>query len=237
MSVLSKVLSVDLASRRYRDNGIAILRGAPGRVNVELISTDTLGLRGEPQVEPFADALAALATRERAGVILLDGPQGWRAEQSEYVHQRRCERETLTPGKTALPGIVKPKSWTRMAEFSIALFDALAARGWPRFKRGWQGGRVAIESFPTHAWRMLGHKALPGKAKKTALNPWHSALKDVGVTDLPSSATHDELQAVVAGIAGIVLLEQGPPSCDLRGCDPFTEHGTVREGYIVSARA
>jgi hypothetical protein len=230
------VLSVDLASRRYRDNGIAILHGSPGRVRVELISPDALGLNGEPQVEPFADALVALASRQSARILLLDGPQGWRAEQSEFVHQRRCERETLTPGKTGLPGIVKPASWTRMATFSVALFDALAMRGWPRLRDNWQGERVASESFPTHAWRMLRHKALPGKATTTTLEPWRGALADAGILNLPASATHDEIQAVVAGIGGILLLQHGPKACDLRGCNPFTELGTVREGFILSPR-
>ena len=100
------VLSVDLASRRYRDNGIALLWGVPGRVTAQLVNPESLGLHGEPEVEPFAGALAELAEREGVRVMLLDGPQGWRANESSLVHLRHCERETRTPGKTGLPGVV-----------------------------------------------------------------------------------------------------------------------------------
>lgn len=230
------VLSIDLASRRYRDNGIALLQGVAGRVNAQLISPESLGLHGEPQVEPFADAIAALAERESVRVILLDGPQAWRANRSSLVHLRLCERETRTPGKTGLPGVVKPGTWTRMAEFSIALFDALDERGWPRLTDHWQSERVAIESFPTHAWRMLGHSPLPGKSATTTLAPWLSALTDTGLTLPEGDIGHDELQALVAGLAGIALISGGLKACDLRGQNPFIEEGVWREGFIVSPR-
>jgi hypothetical protein len=132
------ILSVDLASRRWRDNGIALLAPQGNGATVRLVAPVGLGLRGTPEAEPFAEALHGLAEREGVRVILLDGPQGWRAEQSALVHLRHCEKETRCPGKTGLPGIVKPATWRRMAEFSIAIFDALDARGWPRFTRAWQ---------------------------------------------------------------------------------------------------
>lgn len=61
------VLSVNLASRRYADNGIALLEGSLGRVTARLVSPENLGLRGEPQVEPLARALSALAGRASRG--------------------------------------------------------------------------------------------------------------------------------------------------------------------------
>lgn len=230
------VLSVDLASRRYRDNGIAVLRGNPDRASVQVIAPAALGLSGEPSPEPFADALVGLAKRERAPLILLDGPQGWRAVRTDLVHQRRCERLTLTPGKTGEVGVVKPRSWTRMAVFSIALFDALEARGYPRFRGGWRGGNAAIESFPTHAWRSLGRTPLPGKSAKLEVQPWRSHLAALGVGDLPALASHDEIQAVVAGLAGLALLRSGIGAVDVQGEEPRREAGHWREGYIVSPR-
>jgi hypothetical protein len=203
---------------------------------VQLLRPDALGLRGAPSVEPFADRLADVAERERATLILIDGPQGWRAERSALVHQRTCERLTLTPGKTGLVGVVKPKSWTRMALFSIALFDALHARGWTRFRAAWRGERASIESFPTHAWRMLGRSPLPGKSATSELRPWRAHLKALGVRDLPTDATHDEIQSVVAGLAGLALLASGPAAVDVRGEEPRREAGDWREGYIVSPR-
>ncbi len=230
------LLSVDLASRRWRDNGIALLTPEGTGARVRLVSPEALGLRGTPSAAPFADALHQFAAREGVRLLLLDGPQGWRAERSTLVHLRQCEKEARCPGKTGLPGIVKPATWTRMAEFSIALFDALDALGWPRFTREWRGERAAIESFPTHAWRMLGEPPIPGKSKAGSLAHWHAALAARGVRGVPREATHDELQAVVAGLAGLALLAGGIERCDVRGGEPFLEGGHWREGVIVSAR-
>jgi len=227
------VLSVDLASRRYRDNGIALLHGQWGDVQCELIAPESLGLRDTPDPERYADALHALSTTAGARLILLDGPQGWRAERSELVHQRQCERATHAPGKTGVPGVVKPASWTRMAVFSVALFDALAARGWPRFTSAWTGAPAAIESFPTQAWRSLGLPAMPGRANTESTAPWIHHLNALGLRDLTSSPTHDEVQALVAGLAGVQLLQFGRAGVDLRGSDPLLERGQWREGWIV----
>lgn len=231
------LLSVDLASRRWRDNGIALLSPEGDGARVRLVAPEALGLRGTPEAEPFAEALHGLAEREGVRLILLDGPQGWRAERSPLEHLRVCEKATRCPGKTGLPGIVKPATWRRMAEFSIALFDALDARGWPRFTRDWTGERAAIESFPTHAWRMLGHAPIPGKANAGDLAPWHAALAALGVHGVPRTATHDELQGVVAGLAGVALLRGGVEACDVRGLNPFRERGDWREGLIASPKA
>jgi len=204
---------------------------------VRLITPESLGLRGSPEAEPFADALHWLAEREGVRLMLLDGPQGWRAERSALAHLRVCEKETRCPGKTGLPGIVKPATWRRMAEFSIAIFDALGARGWPRFTRAWKGERSAIESFPTHAWRMLGCAPIPGKSSAGDLTPWHEALRALSIRGVPKSATHDDLQGVVAGLAGVALLRDGIAGCDVRGLDPFKEGGFWREGVIVCPQA
>jgi hypothetical protein len=230
------VLSIDLASRRYADNGIALLHGKPGHLEARLIRPESLGLSGQPDVESFANAIAELIEHESVRIILLDGPQGWRANHSTLVHLRHCERETRAPGKTGLPGVVKPATWTRMAEFSIALFDALHERGWPRLTSRWSGERVASESFPTHAWRMLGHQPLPGKSATTTLAPWIEALANGGVAVPRGNVGHDEVQALVAGLAGIAMLQEGLAACDVRGQDPFIEDGAWREGFIVSPR-
>lgn len=239
------VLSVDLASRRYRDNGIAVLRDARragpsepgfGEIHVELLTPAALGLGDPPLPAAFARALHDVAEHVGARVILLDGPQGWRAERSALVHQRHCERETRAPGKTGPPGIVKPATWTRMAEFSVALFDALDAHGWPRVHAGWSGGRATIESFPTQAWRSLGLAALPSRAKAASLEPWRQQLLRLGLREVPETVSHDELQAIVAGLAGVQLLRDGFGAVDARGCEPRYEAGHWREGWILSPR-
>lgn len=230
------VLSIDLASRRYRDNGIALLRGRWGSAHCEILRPEALGLHGVPHAEHFADAIHRLAISADARLILLDGPQGWRSEQSELLHQRRCERLTRAPGKTGLPGVVKPATWTRMALFSIAIFDALSARGWPRFTDAWSGERVAIESFPTQAWRSLGLSPMPGRANTPSLEPWQQQLSDVGLEGLPASASHDEIQAAVAGLAGLQMLDGGLARVELAGCNPFLQHEHWREGWIIIPR-
>jgi hypothetical protein len=123
-----------------------------------------------------------------------------------------------------------------MAQFSVALFDALATRGWPRIDARWDGGRAAIESFPTQAWRSLGLTPLPSRAKTPSLDPWHRHLAQLGLRGIPASATHDELQAIVAGLAGVQLLRAGFGAVDARGCDPRYEAGHWREGWILSPR-
>lgn len=228
------ILSVDLASRRVQDNGIALLVRDGDRARVEIIPAAALELRGVPEPERFAEAFVDFAEREGVRLMMVDGPQGWRADESDFEHLRLCERETRTPGKTGLPGIVKPATWTRMATFSIALFDALDARGWPRFDRTWSGGRAAIETFPTHGWRRLGYPPLPGKGAQIELGKWSGHLTERLVRSLPASITHDELQAVVGGLAGIGLLSVGPDGCDIRGSRPFVQRGSWREGFIVS---
>lgn len=229
------VLSVDLAARRYIDNGIAVLRGTPGDVQAQLIPVASLGLTGTPDPIDMAVALVRLADAEGAGLIVIDGPQGWRAAESQRVHQRECEAAVRCPGKTGPPGIVLPRSWTRFAEFSIALFDALAERGWPRFAREWNGDRRVVESFPTHAWRSIGIAPLSGKGRARMVESWRESDLDrlfgVVMNEHPS---HDEIQAVVAGIAGIDLLADGVRAVDVHGRDPFQEEGTWREGLIVS---
>lgn len=235
------ILSVDLASRRYRDIGIALMHENADGVQARLVSAERdLALSGAPEVGALANALVRLAQQHAVRLVLIDGPQGWRADASPLVHNRVCERETRTPGKTGLPGIVKPRTWTGFAEFSVALFDALHRAGWPRLDAGWDGEPAAIESFPTHAWRCLGGDPLPGKGRKPDQSPWtawRSRLEQRGVHGLPDTVSHDELQAVVAGLAGLQLLSGGLGACDVRGQPPRLEHGSWREGYIVSPRA
>jgi hypothetical protein len=231
------ILSVDLASRRYRDNGIALLSGSASSAVVELIRPDSLGLSGVPVASQFVAALLRVAESRKARLVLLDGPQGWKGIASPHIHARHCERETLTPGKTGVVGQVKPASWTRMASFSIAMFDEFERAGWPRATSAWVGGRAVMESFPTYAWRSLGHPALPGKAKRVDLSTWQRILEERYLRDLLRNPTHDELQAVVAGLAGLQLVSDGWRGAAVKGVEPYREEGEWREGYIISPRA
>ncbi len=233
------ILSVDLASNRYRDIGIAVLSSREGFVAVEFIDPGASRLRGRPCVEDVTDWLMELATAYDADAIFIDGPQGWKHPDNGFEHARRCERELATPGKTGLPGCVKPSSWTRMASFSIELFDALGTRGYQRVQSAddlVSGRKLAIESFPTSAWRTLGLKPLPGKSRTSAsqLSTWTTTLTELVPCALTRSPSHDELQALVAGLAGLALLGQQGVTFRLFGSRPVELLGTWREGFIVN---
>ena len=123
-----------------------------------------------------------------------------------------------------------------MADFSIALFDRLHDAGWLRLGTEWRGERVAIESFPTHAWRTLGFTPLAGKKRTTNIEPWQVWLEANYLGASLGQVTHDELQAVVAGLAGLQMLDGGVEAVVRCGHPPHIERGVWREGYIVSPR-
>jgi hypothetical protein len=55
------VLSIDLASRRYRDIGVAVLRQLESTVEVELIQPHERGLSGEHAAQAVATLCAEVA--------------------------------------------------------------------------------------------------------------------------------------------------------------------------------
>lgn len=233
------IVSVDLASNRYRDIGIAVIGVRDGSVVIEFVEGRAYGLKGRPCVEEVASWLTGLAGAREADVILIDGPQGWKDPANGFEHARRCERELATPGKTGLPGCVKPSSWKRMANFSIELFDALSVSGFLRVQSRddlVSGRKLAIESFPTSAWRTLGLKPLPGKSRASAaqVSTWTTTLARLIKFTLTSSPTHDELQALIGGLAGLPLLGHQGVSFKLFGSKPTELRGTSREGFIVN---
>lgn len=216
--------------------GIASLAGSPAHPLVELYSPSELSLLGEPNPRSLASSLDQLARSIGADSIFIDGPQGWRRNVTDRVHWRACEAATSTPGKTGTPGIVLPRPWKRMAVFSIAVFDALADLGWPRFDT--EPRHVVFESFPTHAWRSIGHSPLPGKnSRGIDFNAWVSFLEAKHNVRWPRSPTHDEVQATVASLAGLQLDKYGLEGCTVCGEPPFEEDGSWREGYIVSPKS
>lgn len=233
------ILSVDLATNRYRDIGVAVLIADEGLVSVEFVEAVASGLSGRPRVEDLSHWLAELASSYVADVIFIDGPQGWKDPSNGHVHARSCERELATPGKTGLPGLVKPGSWTRMAEFSIELFYALGDCGFQRLHNAEEfrpGRKLVIESFPTSAWRSLGLKKLPGKGRTSTaqLASCTAALLSLIRLIMTRQPSHDELQALIAGLAGLPLFGHTSIANKLFGSKPLRLDGTWREGFIVN---
>src|SRR4029077_5565636 len=91
------ILSVDLAYRNYRDIGIAVLEWDHNLIRCELIS---IPLSGLPSPGPLAEYLTGFCVQREIRVLVLDGPQGWKAENNGLEHSRRCEKELNTPAKT-----------------------------------------------------------------------------------------------------------------------------------------
>jgi hypothetical protein len=215
-----------------------LLRGSGEAIECECIDL-AAQLYGEPHPVALAEFLDRLAREIGASCILIDGPQAWKLADNGLEHQRVCEKALHTPGKTGEPGIVKPRTWTKFVKLSIELFDALDAFGWGRLpelpEHGSQCSFLALESFPTAAWRGVGLRSLPSK-KKAGLLAVQAHLRQlsrlfaISVNEDPS---HDELQAIVSGLAGIALAHGRHEAIEIVGRPPEYLDGTWREGYIV----
>ncbi len=235
------VLSIDLAHKSYSDVGVCSLRVAAGQIEVAPIRLSALGLNSSPLPGALAKTIAGLADQLGARLIFIDGPQAWKSPENGLLHSRICERQLATPGKTGLPGFTKPSNYAPFIAFSIDLFDQLGGLGWPRLPEPSalsSSHRFAIESFPTAAWRSLGLKPLPGK-KKTPAGTVQTKLGELDrlfptFVPGPGELTHDELQALIAGLAGIAVEGHVAYAFALAGVSPFELEGYWREGFIVN---
>ena len=217
--------------------GVAVIDSSDDDVVVQFPSVP---LAGRPDAEKLAQWLVSVCHENGATVLLLDGPQGWKDGANGLPHSRRCERELNTPAKTGLPGEVKPRSYGRFVAFSISVFDALAAHGWERYTGDEQRGPgIAYESFPLRSWRSLRLPAIPAKRGCTVSVVAARAreLSEAHSLRLPRMPNHDELQALVAGLAGLALERGDLSRLERVGVAPFEREGAYREGFIVSPKA
>lgn len=232
-----RIVSADLAYRSYRDIGIAVLQGAGDGIDCTFVDAGTAGLGGPPAPEILAEFLAALCSEIDAAVLVLDGPQAWKDPANGLLHSRLCERALHTPAKTGVPGVVKPGNYLPFVAFAIAVFDALAERGWPRYgAEATEAGPVAVESFPMSAWKSLGLPILPAKAKcgERDLTGRLDGLREVFPLRLAGAPNHDELQALVSGLAGLALAGSPWVGAVKAGIAPYRKDGVWREGFIVN---
>lgn len=236
-----KVLSIDLASRRYKDFGFALLE--VGSNEPTFPEPSDLGLSGEPEAGACAAALNSFCTANDVMVLLLDGPHAWRHPESSIEHMRLAERVLNTPGKTGIPGQAKPKNYLRYIQFSIDLFQHLHSDyKWSLIDSRWHRKRKqrwVVESFPSAAWELLGLDRLPGKskAKRADLNRFTKKLAEITGYTLPKGLSHDQLQAAVVLPAGEAIARREQEGVILVGFDPIMdEDGNVLEGWIVEPR-
>ena len=227
-------VSVDLAYKSYGDIGVAVLHESSASIDAKFVN---VALTGKPNPKELARFLVDLCDAHQATTLVLDGPQGWKDPQNGLLHSRLCEKALNTPAKTGLPGSVKPSNYLPFVAFSIETFDALNGLGWPRFT-GCEppGARVAAEVFPLSAWHALDIKHLPAKKKCTIHVVGNHfqllcGVHSLGVTQIPS---HDELQALVAGLVGGPLSRRELLSMQVSGVAPLVLDETYREGFIVN---
>ncbi len=229
---------------RYADIGVALLQdAADGAINARLIAVP---LSGTPTVETLAHWLDDTARENDVRCLLIDGPLGWKSPTSSERHARHSERALHTPGKTGLsPDGVKPRPYLAFTLFSIALFELLTARGWalPSMDDVARGAprsdaRVISETFPTAAWRRLGLPPLAGKQRsrdqRREVADALVRLQGLAALHIDRAPNHDELQALVAGLAG-VWWERGEMNrVKWHGEPPFRLDGAWHEGYIIT---
>ena len=228
------IVSVDLAYRHYRDIGVAVMHEKSNFIDANL---ERIPLSGQPTPDQLAEYFVDLADGSGSKYILIDGPQGWKDPDNGLIHSRVCERVLNTPAKTGLPNIVKPANYQPFVAFSISVFDELARLGWSRLKSTSQEAtQIVIETFPLSAWRSLSLLPLPAKAKCTQvmLQDRRTALETVYPLRFSGQPTHDELQAVVAGLAGLAVESRRTAEYSTSGVAPFMLHAAHREGFILS---
>ncbi len=231
------VVSIDLAYRSYDDFGVAVLESGPSGAVYEVVPL-WAGASRTPEPYKVADLAIRICERVGASVLLLDGPQGWKDPDNGLTHSRRCERLLNAPAKTGLPGTVKPSNYLPFVTFAVKVFDSLQTRGWDRFDTAtWLlGHHVAVESFPLSAWRSLQLPALPakGKAQEADIRRHVTSLVELKLLAAGTLPNHDQLQAVVAGLAGLAMIGGNLTGYEPVGCSPFALEGSWREGFIVN---
>jgi hypothetical protein len=238
---MGRVLSIDLAYTTVRNVGICLLEEDRGAVTAyDFLQPSRLGLSDPPVPGVFAKAIHAFCLDEGISLLILDGPQGWKDPSSTLVHCRRCERILNAPAKTGIVGQVKPANYTRFVEFSIAIFanlterEALLATGpsiAPPVDR-----LLVLESLPLSAWRKLKIPPLPAKARATVADceERFAALTTLFRLKPKRRASHDELQALIAGLGGVAILGGNCGGYLAEGSPPFRHEGSWVEGFIVN---
>ncbi len=241
------ILSVDLGWLRWSDIGAVIMnRAHTGAIDCEVVRLDPPGLdddpmrdRGPVNASVLAGRLNHLSNVRGIHILVLDGPQAWKSKQNGYDHARAGERELNTAAKTGLPGLVKPVSYRPIAEFCIDVYDALVWRNWRRLDSADTAiaskGRVLVESAPQAAWKALGLKPLRSKRKATVseLAEAYAALNRMFTIRTNMPPNHDQLQAIVGGLAGLAIEAQEQDGLRLVGAPPRREDGDWREGFIA----
>ena len=238
---MTNVLAIDLATRHWSDIGIALLQPIDQQIQVTFVRLAEQGWLGVPESKQLVQFIDHLARQEQVSVIAVDGPQAWKAPDNGQIHARGGELLLHTQTKTGLPGTTKPGTALRFAHFSIQCFDLLAERGWSRLARSDRqpfDSRLAVEVYPTAVWRALGMTPLPAKNKcsPAEVARWFDGLQTLYPLMVAQLPTHDELQAIVAGLVGLAIASGNSNAYHCYGTEPVLLDGAWREGYLINLK-
>ena len=240
---VGRVLSIDLACTRTRNCGVCLLETLDEKeIRARFLSPDELGLLEPPDTSQFAAAIKSFCQRKNIFLVMIDGPQGWKDPNSGLKHSRLCERLLNAPAKTGVKGEVKPKSYTAFVSFSIGVFQQLRDLGAVLAKspaiEAPSKGLLAAETLPLAAWRSLGIPSLPAKKKATEahLRDRLLELMKMFLLKVARNPSHDELQALVSGLAGTAILSEQSDGYVAIGQTPSEHDGVIVEGFIVNPR-
>jgi hypothetical protein len=262
------VLSVDLACRSWSDLGVVLLQQTSpaqdshiqaGNPHAYKIACEIIRWQDPtpPPVVELALRLNTLCLERGVTVLMLDGPQAWKAEDNGHEFCRDSERELNTSAKTGLPGNVLPGTYERFVGYCLALYDALGRLGWQRLASRDQlvnqanaGGlepgltpKILVESYPHAAWKSLGILPLPAKrrCRVSHLAEAYAALTAMLPITTSQPPNHDQLQAIVGGLPGLAIEASAGLGTNQRshmgtrivGQPPRWEGGYWREGFIA----
>ncbi|VTS04238.1 DUF429 domain-containing protein [Tuwongella immobilis] len=218
-----RVLGLDIASRNWSTNGVALLTCTDSAewANVQV----QLGRDDWPHTPMTVAAMVAWLLEQidhhQIDAIAMDGPIAWRDPQAgERPGVGRASEYALkTPGKTGPPGKVYPANYRGWVEFCIAVVDGLLDSGRvalindpmaipPRDGSGRQTG--LMEVFPTAVWRSCGLAPLAGHAKvgpQDLADARQRLQARLGIQSVQiHRCQHDDLQAWVAALPAMGLL-------------------------------
>lgn len=243
----SAILSIDLAVKSYSDFGFALLRKDRGKISTSFFRAGQIGLSGAPIPDELAKKLASFCRNENIGVLVIDGPQGWKKPDSALPF-RRADFEAKAPAKVCEREVVKPATYLSFVKFSTKLFFLLASdESFELFSDtkpmciSSRSTRILLcESLPYATWKLLGEKPLPRKKKCSEAEiatRYLGVCRKFSLKKANKILSHDELQALVGALAGIHILEGRVQNLLLFGERPKLSKDCIFEGFILCTRS
>lgn len=232
------VLSVDLACHSWSDLGVVLLDQKGPLITCEIIRWNE---PYSPPVIELALRLNQICAEHNAGLLMLDGPQAWKADKShEILHVLGTRGNTPLTQELAA-------SYERFVGYCLALYDALGRLGWRRLATREQlagsannaPSKTLVESYPEAAWKSLGMEPLPARSecRVSHLAEAYAFLTTILPITTSRPPNHAQLQAIIGGLPGLAIEERADspatPRKKMMPQQPRWKNGQWREGLIV----